>query len=143
VADTGLQVMADESMTDRQSLERLIAAKACTAVNVRISKCGGLRAARKRCREILNAGLVLQIGCQVGESSLLSAVNMLLLSEVAPVKYAEGCYGLHLLKLDPVKPVLQFGQGGKIPGVPKGNGFGVLVDETILKGLAVRQLTVA
>ena len=82
---------------DRASLRTLISRRACTAVNVRISKCGGLVAAHARCREALDAGLVLQIGCQVGESSLLSAAHVALLSALAGrhpgVRYAEGCFG--------------------------------------------------
>ena len=39
-AETGRAVMADESFHDAASLERLIAARACTGVNVRIAKCG-------------------------------------------------------------------------------------------------------
>ena len=45
VRETGLEVMVDESLTDAASLEAVIARGACTAVNVRISTCGGLAAA--------------------------------------------------------------------------------------------------
>ena len=100
--------MVDEGLTDRDSLRRLITHRACTAVNVRISKCGGLVAASARCREALDAGLMLQVGCQVGESSLLSAAHLALLSALAPltpgVRFAEGCFGRHLLREDPATP---------------------------------------
>jgi muconate cycloisomerase len=142
VRESGLGVMVDESMTDRASLERLIAEKACTAVNVRISKCGGLMASLARCREVTGAGLTLQIGCQVGESSLLSAAQMALISAVEKVDYAEGCFGLHLLREDPAHPVLQFGRGGNPPNRPHGSGFGVEVDETVLKRWTVRHETI-
>ena len=48
-------------------------------------KVQGLIAASARCREALAAGLVLQVGCQVGESSLLSAAHLRLLSSLAPL----------------------------------------------------------
>ena len=48
VSATRLGVMADESFSTRESLRGLVEAKACTAVNVRISKCGGLIAATNR-----------------------------------------------------------------------------------------------
>ena len=57
VATTGLDVMVDESFSDRESLDRLISEAACTAVNVRISKCGGLLASLARSGEALAAGL--------------------------------------------------------------------------------------
>ena len=136
VAETGLDVMADESLTDAESMRRLVDRKACTAVNVRISKCGGIIAARARCEEALASGLKVQIGCQVGESSLLSAAQMALTSAVRDVAYLEGCFGHHLLGEDPASPVLQFGYGGRPPRRPEGPGFGVTVDEALLRRFA-------
>jgi muconate cycloisomerase len=133
VAETQLGVMADESLNNRASLQRLIDARACTAANVRISKCGGLIAALNRSREALAAGMRLQIGCQVGESSLLSAAHLHLVQAVQPVTYAEGCFGLFLLREDPVTPLLQFGRGGRPPQTPQGPGLGVKVDESMLQ----------
>jgi predicted alpha/beta hydrolase len=92
-----LDVMADESFHTRESLEKLIGRRAATAVNARISKCGGLIATRNRCREALAAGLWVQVGCQVGESSLLSAAHLRLCAAVGVVRYAEGCFGRLLL----------------------------------------------
>jgi muconate cycloisomerase len=143
VAHTGVGVMADESFSDRASLERLLAARACTAVNARISKCGGLVATLARCREALAAGLAVQIGCQVGESSLLSSAHLALVSMVQQVTYAEGCFGLFLLGEDPVRPLLQFGRGGTPPEVPAGPGFGITVDEQALARWTARSETVS
>jgi muconate cycloisomerase len=132
VAHGGVGVMVDESFSDRASLERLLAARACTAINARISKCGGLVATLARCREALDAGLVVQIGCQVGESSLLSSAHLALVSMVQQVTYAEGCFGLFLLQEDPVQPLLQFGHGGMPPAIPTAPGLGVTLDEQVL-----------
>ena len=143
VRESGLDVMADESLNDRDSLERLVAAKACTAVNVRISKCGGLVAARARCREALDQGLKVQVGCQVGESSLLSAGHLVLVAAVERVTYAEGCFGRLLLREDPAEPVLQFGFGGRAPALPAGPGLGVTMNEGILRRWTVRQARIS
>jgi muconate cycloisomerase len=137
-AETGLGVMADETFTTRESLAELIERHACTAVNARLSKCGGLLATLARCREALAARLDLQIGCQVGETSLLSAAQLVLLSAVAPVRYAEGCFGRHLLRQDPGSPVLQFGFRGRPPALPAGPGFGIEMDEQVLARYATR-----
>ena len=138
VRESGQDVMADESLGDRESLRRLIDRKACTAVNVRISKCGGLMAARARCREALDAGLKVQVGCQVGESSVLSSAHMILVAAVGKVTYAEGCFGHLLLREDPAEPVLQFGYGGKAPSFPEGPGLGVTVNEDVLRRWTIR-----
>ena len=139
VAESGLDVMADESFHTRESLEGLIERRAATAVNARISKCGGLIATLNRCREALAAGLWVQVGCQVGESSLLSAAHLRLCAAVADVRYAEGCFGLLLLAEDPVSPLLQFRRGGHPPAPPPAAGLGVEIDEEILSRYTVRR----
>jgi L-Ala-D/L-Glu epimerase len=89
VRESSAGIVVDEGLTDRDSLQRFITRRACTGANVRISKCGGLVAAHARCREALDAGLLLQVGCQVGESSLLSAAHLTLLQALAPL--TRGC----------------------------------------------------
>ena len=133
IQQTGLVVMADESLSDRRSLDRLIEKKAFNAINVRISKCGGLAAALRRCRQARDAGLAIQVGCQVGETSLLSAAQLALCARFEGVSYLEGCFGRHLLKEDVAAPVLEFGYGGRPPRVPSGPGFGVHIDEDRLR----------
>jgi L-Ala-D/L-Glu epimerase / N-acetyl-D-glutamate racemase len=136
VRESSVGIMVDESLNDRESLDRLISGKACTAVNVRISKCGGLVAAYHRCREALAAGLTVQIGCQVGESSLLSAAHLTLVAAVTDVTYAEGCFGRLLLGEDPAEPLLQFRAGGQPPPFPTQAGLGVTVQEEVLRRYA-------
>jgi L-alanine-DL-glutamate epimerase-like enolase superfamily enzyme len=147
VAESSAGVVVDEGLTDRDSLQRFIAHRACTGANVRISKCGGLVGAYARCREALDAGLLLQVGCQVGESSLLSAAHLTLLQALAPltpgVRYAEGCFGRHLLREDPVSPLVQFRYGGRPPRRPAGAGLGIRVDRAMLERWAVDQAVVA
>jgi L-Ala-D/L-Glu epimerase / N-acetyl-D-glutamate racemase len=139
-------IVVDEGLSDRESLQALISHQACTGANVRISKCGGLVGAYARCREVLDAGLMLQVGCQVGESSLLSAAHLTLLSALAPltpgVRYAEGCFGRHLLREDPAAPLVQFGFGGRPPPRPPGAGLGVRIDQAMLARWTVDQATV-
>jgi L-Ala-D/L-Glu epimerase len=142
VKESGLEVMVDEGLSDRASLRNLIDEHACTAVNVRISKCGGLLASLARCREALEAGLAVQIGCQVGESSVLSAAHLILVTAVQKVTYAEGCFGHHLLREDPAEPVLQFGYGGRPPATPSGAGLGVTINEAILRRWTVQEAIV-
>jgi muconate cycloisomerase len=146
VAESSVDVLVDEGFTDQASLRTLIDRRACTGVNVRISKCGGLVAAHARCRQALEAGLVLQVGCQVGESSLLSAAHdtlMTALGGTTPgVRYAEGCYGRHLLRVDPVSPRVQFRYRGRPPRPRTGTGLGVVVDEASLQRWTVNRARV-
>ena len=140
--ESGLEIMVDEGLSDRASLRYLINERACTGVNVRISKCGGLMASLARCREALDAELEVQVGCQVGESSLLSAAHLILVSAVQRVTYAEGCFGRHLLREDPAEPVLQFRYAGRAPIRPHGAGLGVTINEDVLRRWTVQQAIV-
>lgn len=132
-------IMVDESLNDGASLQSLIDQRACTAVNVRISKCGGLIAAQRRCEVAIAAGLKVQVGCQVGESSLLSSALLKLLTAVQHVDYVEGCFGHLLLKEDPVTPLLQFRLKGLGPQIPDSAGFGTEIDSEILDRWTVRR----
>lgn len=132
VRETKLDVMADEGLTTRVSLDRLIEAKACTAINARISKCGGLVSTLARCREAVAAGMWVQIGCQVGESSLLSAAHLHLCAEFREMRHAEGCFGKLLLAEDPAAPLIQMRRGGLPPPLPGAPGLGVEIDRETL-----------
>jgi L-Ala-D/L-Glu epimerase / N-acetyl-D-glutamate racemase len=82
-------------------------------------------------------GLSVQVGCQVGETSLLSAAQMILIAAVREVTYGEGCFGHHLLHDDPFQPLMQFGYAGHPPKRPEDGGLGVRPDEKkLLKWVA-------
>lgn len=130
--ETGLDIVADEALTTRESLENLLEAGACTAINARISKCGGLIATLARCREAQTAGLWVQVGCQVGESSLLAAAQMKLLDALPGIRHAEGAFANLLLKHDPARPLLRLRHGGRPPAAPPGDGLGVAIDRRAL-----------
>jgi hypothetical protein len=59
---------------------------------------------------------------------------------VARVRYAEGCFGRHLLREDPGAPMLQFGFGGRPPCRPAGPGLGIAIDERLLARHAARRV---
>ena len=142
VSETNSEIICDEGFYSRASLERLIRRRACAGVNVRISKCGGLIAAARRFKQARSAGLTTQIGCQVGESSLLSAAQLILIGALPAPKYLEGCYGKHLLREDPGYPCLQLGYGGRLPKLPDQPGLGVQIDATVLNRYAHKRVVV-
>ncbi len=139
IRETALDVMADESLNTHASLRRLIDTGACTAINARISKCGGLIATLARCREAQAAGIWVQIGCQVGESSLLSAAHLHLCTQFPALRHAEGCFGKLLLAVDPASPLLQMRGGGQPPRVPTAPGIGVTIDPATIATYQISQ----
>ena len=73
--ETGLNVIADESLVTFEDAVNLIREQACDVFNVRVSKCGGLISSLRIAEHGLEAGVKVQVGAQVGETSLLSAAG--------------------------------------------------------------------
>jgi len=142
VKETGQTIMADESFHTHASLDELIERKACTAINARISKCGGLIATLNRCREAAQAGLDIQVGCQVGESSLLSTAHVALCSSIPKIRFAEGCFGQLLLEKDPCENEVRFRRGGRAPEIVEGPGIGAEINESILSKYVTKHASI-
>ena len=129
----GLPIMADESLVTMKDAEYLVQTRAVQALNVRISKNGGLTAAIRLAEFARKHELTLMVGCMVGETAILSAAQVKLLNLVDNVAFAEGCYSRLLLRDDVGKRV-QFGIGGRIPAVDR-HGLGARVDGASLERL--------
>ena len=125
-------VMADESLCTKQDAERLISERACKMFNIRLSKCGGILDSIEIAGMARKAGIAYQIGCQVGESGILSAAGRHFAACVDGIRYLEGSYGNRLLFEDVVREKILFGRGG-VAGQMSGFGLGVTVDEERLE----------
>lgn len=126
---TNVGIILDESLRDLDDAEKLQKIAGNLLFNIRISKCGGLYNSLKIARFAIENGLGVQLGCQVGESSLLSAAQLRLLRNIDDVRFFEGCYGTYLLKEDIIANPLRFHRGGRLPECPKGPGLGVDIDK--------------
>jgi muconate cycloisomerase len=111
-------------------------------LNLRVSKLGGLAAAHAVARIAAGAGLAVQVGCQVGESSLLSAAGRILAATLQSYAALEGSYGTRLLASDLTDSPFEFGAGGSAT-VQREPGLGVAVSQARLAPLVVRATTVA
>ncbi len=68
---TGMPVIVDESMCNLSDAKKLIEAKACDIINIKISKCGGLLKS-KEIREFAESrNIPCQVGTHVGETDIL------------------------------------------------------------------------
>jgi muconate cycloisomerase len=76
--ETGMPVMADESLCSLDDGRRLIAAQAADIFNIRVGKCGGLLGALRLAELARAAGLGLHLGALVGETAVLSRAAELL-----------------------------------------------------------------
>lgn len=120
------EVVVDESLTTMDECQRLIETKACSGINIRISKVGGLIAARRMLARAQQAGLKCHLGAQVGESGILSAAARILACLQSGWENIEGSNNALLLKEDLTFEDMTVGWGG-FGKLPKGLGLGVSV----------------
>jgi len=123
-SESGARVMLDESLCSRIDAERAIAGNWCDLFNLRISKCGGFLPTLELARIARRAGLSCQLGCQVGETAILSAAGRMFAQSVGGLEALEGSYDRHLVKEALGTKDLTFGLGGKAPAL-KGAGLGI------------------
>lgn len=138
---TGLRVIADESLVTEDTAAALIAANACDVFNIRISKCGGLIASARIAQMAAEAGMGVQVGAQVGETSLLSAAGRALAAHVPSLEYLEGSFGTRLLSEDIAFEPVMFGYAGRGELLPR-PGLGVAVNEDALERLAQEMISI-
>lgn len=134
---TSLPLMADESLVTPDDAEGLIVHRAASWFNIRISKNGGLIPAIRLAMTARRHKIHCQLGCMVGETSILSAAGRWFLQMVPGVRFAEGSFGRFLLSQDVTKRSLRFGFGGRWTPM-RGPGLGVEVEPERLDRLASR-----
>jgi muconate cycloisomerase len=131
-------IMHDESLCSRVDAERAIQRRTCDLFNLRLSKCGGFIPALRLAQLAREHGLGYQLGCQVGETALLSAAGRHFAASVADIRYLEGSYDRHLVQEALGDRDITFGWGGWAPALP-GRGLGVNVDGQALERVTVRK----
>lgn len=133
-------VMLDESLCSMIDAERAIAGQTCDLFNLRISKCGGLIPTMLLAAKAVDAGLGFQLGCQVGETGLLSAAGRHFACTIHPARYLEGSYDHYLVAQNVITEDITFGWFGKAPAIT-GPGLGVAVDEEKLAAVTIAKET--
>ncbi|MBW1992421.1 MAG: hypothetical protein JRI59_09970 [Deltaproteobacteria bacterium] len=131
-----IPVIADESLCREADAWKLIEMGACRMFNIRLSKCGGLSAALRIRNLAEEAGMACQLGCHVGETSILAAAGRHFALCSPSLAYVEGSFAPYLLRTDPVETPVGFQEEGL--GLPlPGPGLGIMVREEMLTELAV------
>lgn len=131
-------IMLDESLCGIFDAERAVGLHACDLFNIRLSKCGGFIPSLRLAQYAKRNGLGYQLGCQVGESAILSAAGRHFAGSVADLVAVEGSYDRHLVKEPLSSEDLTFGWGGKAP-LLVGSGLGVSIDASAVERIAARK----
>ena len=130
----GRILVHDESLITIDDAQGLIQLGVADGFNIRISKCGGLLPSLRLAALARRENVRIQLGCMVGETSILSAAGLRFLEVCPGVTWAEGCFGSFLLSADVVRKELRFGYAGRPPRL-KAPGLGVAVDPPRVESL--------
>jgi L-Ala-D/L-Glu epimerase len=125
-------IMLDESLCSLVDAEEAVERGLCDLFNLRLSKCGGFIPSLRLAAFARRHGLGYQLGCQIGETALLSAAGRHFASSVAGLRYLEGSYDRHLVREALGTQDLTFGWGGWAKALP-GPGLGVTLDARALQ----------
>lgn len=134
----GVPIMLDESLCSPIDAERAVVQGSCDLFNLRLSKCGGFIPSLRLAQYARRYGLGYQLGCQVGETAILSAAGRHFAASVDGLRFVEGSYDRHLVREALGREDLTFGWGGWAPALT-GPGLGVTVDPAALERTGVRK----
>jgi muconate cycloisomerase len=133
-------IMLDESLCGLIDAERAVQGGWCDLFNIRLSKCGGFIPSLRLAQFAKRHNLGYQLGCQVGETAILSAAGRHFATSVTGIRYREGSYDRHLVWEALSVEDLTFGRGGRAPALV-GSGLGFTLDPVRLDWLTVRKET--
>jgi muconate cycloisomerase len=131
-------IMLDESVCSPHDAERAVALQACDLFNLRLSKCGGFIPTLRLAQFARENRIGCQLGCQVGETALLSAAGRHFASSVRDLRYLEGSYDRHLVYERLSKEDITFGWGGWARAL-SGCGIGVTLDPESLERVTLQK----
>ncbi len=131
-------IMLDESLCSRTDAERAVEQATCDLFNLRLSKCGGFIPTLRLAQFARRHNLGYQLGCQIGETALLSAAGRHFACSVADLLHSEGSYDRHLVREALGTQDITFRWGGWAPALP-GPGLGVTLDPPALARVAIRK----
>ncbi len=137
----GVPIMLDESLCCLEDAQRAIAGGWCDLFNIRLSKCGGISRSLAIAALARKHGLGYQLGCQVGETGILSAAGRHFACNVPDIRYLEGSFDRFLVRESLTEQDLTFHYGGKGKRL-NGPGLSIDVNECRVRELAVRTLEI-
>ena len=135
-------IMLDESLCSLSDGQRAIEFGLCDLFNLRLSKCGGFLPSLRLAAMAHRAGLGYQLGCQVGETGILSAAGRHFAASVDHIRYLEGSYDRFLVRERLTEEDLTFGFGGHAKALPD-PGLGVHINARQLEQVTRRQHRIA
>ncbi len=136
----GVDIVLDESLCDADDADRAINGGLCDIFNLRLSKCGGILPSIMLAKMARDAGLACQLGCQVGETGLLSAAGRHFACSIDCLRFIEGSFDRLLVAEPLIAEDITFRRGGWAAALT-GPGLGVTVDLEAVERVCKRRVT--
>jgi L-Ala-D/L-Glu epimerase len=131
-------IMHDESLCSMVDAEAAVRDSTCDLFNLRLSKCGGFIPSLRLAEFAQRNGLGYQLGCQVGETAILSAAGRHWACSVKGIRALEGSYDRRLVHESLAERDITFGWGGWAPALP-GGGLGIRISSAALERVTIRK----
>ena len=135
-----IPVMHDESLCSISDARSAIDQGTCDLFNIRLSKCGGFLPSLRIAALAHTSGLGYQLGCQVGESGILSAAGRHFACSVGGIRALEGSFDRFLVVDRLTQQDLTFGPAGRARAIPR-PGLGIDVDEGAVARVCMSERT--
>lgn len=131
-------IMLDESLCGMFDARRAVAENLCDSFNLRLSKCGGFIPSLRLAQFARENNIAYQLGCQVGETAILSAAGRHFATSVGGLTALEGSFDRHLVREPLGDRDLTFGRGGVAPALAD-PGLGIHINPAALKRVTIRE----
>jgi muconate cycloisomerase len=131
-------ILLDESLCGMKDAERAVDEELCDSFNIRLSKCGGFIPSLRLVQFAKQHNLTCQLGCQVGETAILSAAGRHFAATVGGLRAVEGSYDRRLVREPLGTEDLTFGFGGWAP-ILVSTGHGAVIDPAALERVTIRK----
>ena len=138
----GVILMADESACSFKDVEKIVKEGYYKMINVRLSKCGGFKNSSRIIDYLRLNGIPFQVGCQLGESGILSAAGRVLCLLCRDAVYYDGSYDEFLLEENVTSKNVSFESKGKA-GPLNRPGLGVKVNPRHLKNICYNSTVIS
>jgi L-alanine-DL-glutamate epimerase-like enolase superfamily enzyme len=134
-----VKIILDESICTYGDAVWFVENRGASGFNLKISKHGGLIDTLAIHRLATENGLRNQIGCHVGETSILTAAGTIFAALTADLFACEGAYGKLLLTHDITRHSLQFGAKGTydLENVDRRSGLGLQIEPALIDAATI------
>ena len=131
-------IMLDESLCGEVDAERAVQRRLVRPVQPAALEVRRVHPDLRLAQLAKRHGLGYQLGCQVGETAILSAAGRHFATSVDGLRYLEGCFDRHLVRERLSQEDITFGRGGWAPALV-GCGLGVTIDPARVDWVTVRK----